>query len=288
LEDALLAGLRDLGYVRGRNLTVDVRYAGSDLGAMPTLAAELVALKPDVLVGIESAAIVLRPITSRTPIVLAGSTDPVAAGLVHSLARPGTNVTGMAYRADQLIAKHIELLTEIVPNMSRIALLNYAALPGEPVAGVAARYEQFGKDAAAEKRLKLTVVGMRDLVGVSQAFARLEEEKAQGLVVVTTGLTFQYRREILGEARRLRLPSVSSMSSPWAEAGGLLTYGPDFLKTYRHAATFVDRILRGARPAEMSIEQPQNFEFLVNLRTGKEIGVAIPRSILLRADRVIQ
>ena len=173
-KDAFLAGLRDLGYVAGRNLVVDMRYAGGDYSRFPALADELIALKPDVLVGIEAPALVMRAKTTTIPIVLIAGADPVAAGLVQSLARPGTNVTGMSYRQDQLIAKHIELLTEIVPKMQRVALFNYAPLANDPGARVAARFEEVAKAAAAAKGLTLMVVSARDPAGVRQAFAALE------------------------------------------------------------------------------------------------------------------
>ena len=289
LLDAFLAGLRDLGYVAGRNLVLDMRYAAGDYNALPALADELIALKPDVLVGIEAPAAAMRAMTTTIPIVLLGSPDPVAAGLVRSLARPGTNVTGIANRADQLIAKHIELLTEIVPKLSRVALFNYAPLANDPVAvSLAARYEHFAKTASAAKGLALIVVSARDAEGVRQAFVALERERPEGIVVASTGQTFQLRHEIVGHAGRLRLPSISSLPAAWAEAGGLISYGPNFLESYRYAATFVDRILKGAKPAELPVEQPAVFEVVINLRTAREIGVTIPPSILLRADRVIE
>jgi putative ABC transport system substrate-binding protein len=288
LAEAFLAGMKDLGYVAGRDLVLDMRYAGGDNSRLPLLADELIALKPDVLLGIEPPAVVMRAKTTTIPIVLIASTDPVAAGLVQSLSRPGTNVTGMAYRFDELHAKHIELLTEIVPKMSRIALLNYAALPHEPVARLAARYEEFARSAATAKGLTLVVASARDTQGVGHAFAELEKARPEGIVVVATGGTFALRHEIIAQARRLRLPSITSLPPSWAEAGGLLSYGPDFLKSFRYAANFVDRIFKGANPAEMPVEQPAIFELVVNLKTAREIGVTIPQSILVRADRIIQ
>jgi putative ABC transport system substrate-binding protein len=282
-EEAFLAGLRDLGYVAGRNLVVDIRYARGDSSRLPALADELIALKPDVLFGIEQVAVVMRTRTTSIPIVLPSSADPVAAGLVQSLRRPGTNVTGMASLADQLVAKHIELLTEIVPKISRVALFN------DPLAPAAARFEQFARTASTVKGLTLIVVGARDPEGVRQAFATLEKERPEGIVVVGTGRTNQLRHEIIGHARRLRLPSISALPGvAWAEAGGLITYAANLLESYRDAARYVDRILKGANPAEIPVEQSARFEFVVNLRTAREIGVTIPPSILLRADRVIE
>ena len=288
VAEAFLAGLRDLGYVEGRNIVVDMRYAGGDTSRLPALADEQIALKPDVLLGLESPASVIRTKTKTIPIVLTASVDPLAYGLVQSLARPGTNVTGMSYRLDQLLAKHIELLSELVPKLSRVALLNYAAVTNDPDARLAARYEQFAKMAAAAKGLSLIVVSARDPEGVRQAFAALERERPGGVVVPSTGPMFQLRHEIISHARRLRLPTISWFPPAWAEAGGLVTYGPNAIESHRYAATYVDRILKGAKPAELPIEQPTKFEFVVNLKTAREIGIKIPRSILLRADRVIE
>jgi len=281
--EAFLAGLLDLGYVPGRSLVLDMRYAHGDSSRLPALADELIALKPDVLVGIELAAIVMRTKTTAIPIVLPTSTDPVAAGLVQSLARPGTNVTGMTASLDQVVAKHIELLTEIIPKISRVALLN------DPLAPAAPRFEQYARTAAAAKGLKLIVAGASDAEGVRQAFATLERERAEGIVVATTGRASQHREEIIGHARRLRLPCISALpAAAWAEAGGLATYGPNTLASFRYSATFVDRILKGAKPTELPVEQSAKFEFVINLKTAREIGVTIPPSILLRADRVIE
>jgi len=288
LEEALLTGLRERGYVAGQNLVLDVRFAGGDTARLPVLAGELVALKPDVLLAIEPEAGVLRAKTDKIPIVLTASSDPVAAGLVKSLARPGTNVTGMAYRNEELLAKHIELLTEINPEMSRLALLNKVPLPDSYDVDLTVRFEEVAKKAAAAKGLKLVVARARDPQEMGQAFAELEKGRPDALVVVATGVTFALRQEILAHARRLRLPSISSLPPAWAEAGGLLNYGPNFLETYRYVATIVDRILKGANPAEMPVEQPAKFELVINLKTAREIGVKIPPSLLLRADRVIE
>lgn len=285
---AFLAGLREFGYVSGKNLIVDVRHARGDYNRLPALAEELISLKPDVLVAIESLAVVIRAKTQTIPIVVIAGPDPVAAGLVQSVSRPGTNVTGNAFRQDELIAKQIELLTEVVPGMSRIAFLNSAPPADVPIGGVTERYEGFAKKAASEKGLALTIVAARNPSGVRQAFAALEQARPQGLVVASAGVTYQFRQEIADGARRLRLPSISAFPPGWLEAGALLNYGPDFLRYYRYAATFVDRIFRGTSPAEIPIEYPATFELGVNLKTAREIGVTIPRTLVLRADRVIE
>jgi putative ABC transport system substrate-binding protein len=287
LEAAFVSGLRDLGYVAGRNLVLDHRYAMGDNRAIATLADELIALRPDVMIGIESVAAVMRSKTTSIPIVLIASPDPVAAGLVQSLGRPGTNVTGLAYRFEELVAKHIDLLTELAPRTSHIALVNYAALADDPGAQYVARTEHAARAASKLKGLNLSVVRVRDAASVRQAFLQVEAQGVQAIVVAATAATYRLRDDITREARRLRLPSITSLPAEWAEAGGLMTYGPDWNKTYRRAAFYADRILKGANPAEVPIEQP-SFEVVINLRTARDIGVAMPHTILLRADRVIQ
>jgi putative tryptophan/tyrosine transport system substrate-binding protein len=284
-RDVFLAGMRELGYVVGRNLVVDDRYAHGNYSRLPALA---VALKPDVLMGIEVAASALRGRTTTIPIVLLASANPVAAGLVQSLARPGTNVTGLAHRIDELLAKHIEILEEIRPSMSRVGLLTAGTVPGDPAARTAAYLEQTAKRVTSAKGLTLAMVSARDAEGVRQAFAQLERERVEGVVIAAGPLALLLQHAIIGELRRLRIPSITSSSAQWVEAGGLATYGPNFLEGNRYAATYVARILKGAKPADMPVEQPPKFEFLVNLKIAREIGVSIPRSVLLRTDRVIQ
>lgn len=281
-HDAFLDGMRQRGYVNGRNLEVHARYAGGDTGRLPALVEEMIAVKPDVLLGIEQVAIVMRSKTSDIPIVLPSSSDPVAAGLARSLARPGGNVTGIAALGDQIVAKQVDLLADIVPRISRIALLN------DPLAPAAARFEQVAQAAAAAKGAGLLPTVAQDPEGVRQAFAAIERERAQGVVIVATGRMNQLRQEIIDQAKRLRLPSISALpAAAWAEAGGLVSYATITLESYRYAAIFVDRILRGARPSDIPIEQPTKFELVVNLKTAREIGISIPQSILLRVDRVI-
>lgn len=288
LEEALFAGLRELGYVAGRNLVLEARFARAETARLPILADELIALKPDVLLAIEPEASLLRSKTTAIPIVLTASTDPVAAGLVQSLAKPGTNVTGLAYRNDELLAKHIELLSELLPKLSRLALLNKVPLADSADARLTDRFEEVARAAASARGLSLVVAQARDREGVRQAFFHFEKEGAEALVVVPTGVTFQLRHDIVVHARRLRLPSISSLPAAWLEAGGLLNYGPSFAESYRYAATFIDRILRGQSPSTIPVEQPAKFELVVNLKSARELGIRVPQTLLVRADRVIE
>ena len=281
--EAFITGLREKGYRPGANLLVDFRYAQGDMGRLPALADELIALKPDVLVGVQPAVVVLRTKTTTIPIVLLASTDPVALGLAKSLARPGTNVTGLSNRFDQAIEKQIELLAEMAPGLSRIALLNH----GPTNLQGAQLFERMAE--AVGKRRGITVINaiVREAGGLNQAFALFEAEKVTAVIVVPTPLALQMRQAIVDHALRLRLPSVSALPPAWSEAGGLLNYGANTLADYRYAASIVDRILRGANPAEMPIEQPARFELIVNLKTARQLGIKVPQSIMTRADRVI-
>ena len=286
-RDAFLAGMRERGYVIERNLTLDQRYAEGNPGRYGTLAEELIALKPDVLVGLGSVAVAMRSKTTTIPIVLIASSNPVADGLVQSLARPGTNVTGLSFRLDELIAKQFELLGEISPKMARVAFFNYVAPPGVPGESTAALLEQNARKAASAKGLTLVIVAANDVAGARNAFERLQSERVQGLVVAPGGPTMQIWDEIIAGARRLRLPSISGLPAEFAERGGLATYGPNFLQNYRYAAKYVDQILKGGKPAEIPVEQMATFELVINLKTAKELGVTIPKTVLFRADRVI-
>ena len=289
LEEAFLAGLRDHGYVTGKNLLVDTRYARGDTARLPALADDLLALKPDILVGIEAAALVVRSKSKTIPIVVPTSNDPVAAGLVQSLARPGTNVTGMSSRVDELVAKQIEILREMVPGISRVALFSQAITgPEDPSATVVTRFEVITRTVTEAMGLTLVRAAARDVEGVRQAFVEFATAKPGGVIVVPTGTIFHLAREIAEQSMRLRLPTISTLPAAWAEAGGLVSYGPNFVAMYRYAASFVDRILKGARPADIPIEQPALFEFIVNMRTARAIGLAVPRSVLFRANRVIE
>lgn len=283
-KDAFVAGLRDLGYEAGRNLDLDIRYAGEPRRYEP-LIDELIALKPDVLVGVDSVAVVMKTKTSTIPIVLLTSTDPVADGLVRSLARPGMNVTGLADLFEQIVAKHIELLVEIVPKIARIALFDF---DGPTNRASSERFERYARNAATAKGLQLTVVRAGDSAGLRQAFAMHDKDPPGGIVVAARVETFNLRDEIVRYARRLRVPTISALPPQWSEDGGLLNYGPNFRESYRHAASFVDRIFKGMKPADLPVEQITKYSFVVNLKAAREIGVTIPASVMLRADRVIE
>jgi putative ABC transport system substrate-binding protein len=284
MVDTLIDGLRERGYQVGANLILDIRHANGDVARLPGLARELVALSPDVVVGVSPAVMALREQTTTIPLVLLASSDPVGAGLVKTLARPGTNVTGLINRFDQVLAKHVELLLEIAPTISRMALLDYGPTSVEAS-------EQFRRAAEAAARPRsVTIVSAvaSDGEGLRQAFLQFRASKVAALIVVPTAPALQAREAIVRHALQLRLPAVTALPPSWTEAGGLLNYGPHTLADYHYAASIVDRILKGANPAEMPIEQPARFELAVNLKTARELGLKIPQSIMLRADRVIE
>jgi len=285
LPEAFRQGLRDLGYVEGRNLVIEYRDAEGKFERFPALAAELVALKVDVIVAPPTAAALAAKQATRTlPIVFAVVGDPVTSGLITSLARPGGNVTGLSNLTPELVGKCLELLTQAVPGVSRVAVLWQPGALGErtekdmlKVADVAAR----------ALGVRLQVIEARGPADLERAFSDMTRARAGALTVLTSAMFFVERRRLVDLAARNRLPAVY----PWREgvdAGGLMAYGPNFVDLFRRAATFVDKILKGAKPADLPVEQPTKFELMINLKTAKALRLTIPQSLLARADHVIQ
>ena len=281
-QEAFLAGLREFRFEQGPNLVVDVRNCDGDQSKLPGFVDELIALKPDVLVGLEQVAQAMRRKTTRIPIVLTTSNDPVAAGLVQSLARPGTNVTGMAVFSPQIGAKSFEMMTEVLPRLRTIAQL---LDPGVPVA---AELERAVQAAASAKGARLIAYYVKDKASLEQAFAEMERSRPDGLLGTGgSGMLYGFRRVIAENALRLRIPVAGGLSGQ-SEAGFLFSYGARTLDVYRRAASHAARILNGAEPADLPIEHPTVFELVINLKTAKALGIKIPQSVLLRADRVIE
>jgi putative tryptophan/tyrosine transport system substrate-binding protein len=278
---AFIARMRELGYAEGQNLVNDIRWARGNSSLYAALVDELIALNPDILLGIQEAARIMAQKTSTIPIVMASSADPIGAGLVKSLGRPGTNVTGMAGLYDQLVAKQIELLSELLPKLSRLGFLASSSATTEAIRRATAR-------AAAAKGLALVVHAAQDLEGVRNAFVEFRKERVDAIVIAPTGPMAFLAREIAAEALRLRVPSVSGLEF-YAERGGLINYSPDLLQSFgKEIPTFVDRILKGAKAAELPVQQVTNYRLALNLKTAKGIGLAIPPAVALRADRVIE
>jgi putative ABC transport system substrate-binding protein len=286
VQEAFGQGLRDLGYVEGRNLVIEHRDAEGKLERLPALAAELVALKVDVIVVPTSTLAVLaaKQATRTLPIVFIGTADPVASGLVMSLARPGGNVTGLSNLAPELVAKWLELLKQAVPGVSRVAALWQPGILGERTEkDMLTRAEV----AAQALGVRLQIVEARGLENFDRAFSDMTRARADALTVLPSSMFNNERRRLVDLAAKNRLPAVYQWRH-FADAGGLMSYGPNRPEWYRRAATYVDKILKGAKPGDLPVEQPTKFELVINLKTAKALGLTIPQSVLGRADEVIQ
>jgi len=270
--------LQELGYVEGRNLIVDVRRGEGDFTRLPSLAAELVSLRPDLIVAVlTSGTAAVQKATSSIPIVMLAAADPVGTGLVKSLAKPGSNITGLSNMAADVMAKSLELLLSAVPRAKRIAVL-MSSNPGH------ASYFQDIHAAAQARGLSIVPITAIREADLEEAFEKMATENCDALFVVAdTRVT----RRIVDLAAKTRLPAIYQLSA-FARMGGLLSYSTDLAVLWRRAAVYVDRILKGAAPSEMPVEQPTKFELVVNLKTAKELGITIPDSIQVRADQVIE
>lgn len=278
---AFQQGLRDLGYVEGHNIVIEQRHAAGRSEKIPGLVAELVRLPVDVLVASESVtAVEAKKATATIPIVTL-TQDPVALGLVASIARPGGNVTGLSDYHAGMASKRLELLKEIVPSASRFAVLFDPTVTPNQI-----QLENL-QAAAPAMRLALVPYEIRGADDVDRVFDAMAKHPVGGLVLLPGLAISSNQRQIASMALKVRLPAIYT-TSVWADLGGLIAYGTDFAAYFRRAATFVDRILKGSKPADLPIEQPTNFELVVNLKTAKAIGVSIPPAILVRADRVIR
>ena len=280
---ALRGALRELGYVEGKNLQFEVRWGDGKLERLPALAAELVALKVDVIVAATSPAVVAAHQATRTiPIVMPLSSDPVGDGLVASLARPGGNITGLSLMSPELGEKRIQLLKEIYPKVSHAM----AVLWNPDYVGMRARFEQ-ARVAAPAVGLTVRSVEVRDSRELDAAFEAILHEHTEALLLLVDPLTLGQRSRIVAFATEQRLPAIYE-TSDFVDVGGLISYGPNILDQYRRAAAYVDKIVKGANPADLPIEQPTKFELAINMRTAKVLGIKFPESILLRADKVVE
>jgi putative ABC transport system substrate-binding protein len=285
-HEAFRQGLRDLGYVEGRNLAIEYRDAEGKAERLPALAAELVALKVDVIVtgGGTPTALAAKQATRTIPIVFAGVADPVTSGLVTSLARPGGNVTGSSNLTPELVGKRLEQLTQAVPGVSRVAVLWQ---PG----GLGQRTEKDmlkgAEVAALAVGVRLQFVEARGPENFDRAFSDMTRARAGALTVLPSNMFINERTRLVDLAAKHRLPAVYGLRE-FVDAGGLMSYGPNLADLSRRAATYVDKILKGAKPGDLPVEQPTKFELVINLKTAKTLGLTIPPSLLQRADEVIQ
>jgi putative ABC transport system substrate-binding protein len=280
--EAFRQGLRALGYVEGKNILIEYRSSEGKLDRLPSIAAELVGLKVDVIV--TSGATVTRAAqkaTSTIPIVMRQDPDPVGNGFVQSLARPGGNITGLATLRPETSGKRLELLKEVVPKLSRVAVLGSSTMPGN---AEALKETEVAAAAFGVKLQYLDVLGPKD---IETAFRAANNGRADAFLMMAGSVLLSERRQIAELAVKSRLPAIY-YDPQFVEAGGLMTYGVSFTDLDRRAATYVDKILKGAKPADLPIQQPTKFEFVINLKTAKHIGLAIPPNVLARADKVIK
>jgi putative ABC transport system substrate-binding protein len=279
--EALRQGLRDFGYIEGQNLLIDYRYVEGKHDRIPELVAELLDLKIDIIVSMGPLASVIAKIVKNIPVVFGTSSDPVEAGIIASLARPGRNATGMTFFASVLAGKRVELLKEAVPATTRIGVLANPNHAGESL--------EFAETQAAANIMSVRV--QRHTAQVADdfagAFSALIKQRANGLITFPDALMLAHRKEIAEFAANQRLASLGGWSE-FADAGGLMTYGPNLSDSFRRVALYVDKIVKGVKPSDLPVEQPTKFELVINLKTAKQIGLTIPPNVLARADRVIK
>jgi putative tryptophan/tyrosine transport system substrate-binding protein len=283
LTEAFLQGLRELGYVEGKNIAIEYRWADGKFERLPELAAELVRLKVDVIVAaLTQASLAAKAATATIPVVTVAVANPVDSGIIASLARPGANITGTSVMNDEVVGKQLELLKEALPTISRVAAMWNPANP------VFQKLQLRAVEATARAlKVSLQKVEARDQDEIARAFKALAQERTRALHVLPDPVFTAHRVRVTELALKHRLPAVSG-TKEFAEAGLLMSYGPSFPESYRRAAIYVDKILKGAKPGDIPVERSTRFEFVINLSTAKQIGVTLPQSLLYRADKVIR
>ena len=280
--EGFFQALRELGYVEGQNILVEGRWYGERTDRLPSLAGELVQLKVDAIVaGAAPAPEAARHATSTIPIIMANHNDPVGSGLVATLARPGGNVTGMSTLSPELIGKRLQLFKEAIPGISRVAVLSNPTIPSQ------ALEVKEAKVAAGLLKVQLQLLEARAPGDFAGAFSAMAKERADGVIIITSSMFYAERTRIAKLAAERRVPTIYGVKE-FVEVGGLMTYGIDVHESFRRAAGYVDKILKGAKPADLPVEQPTKFELVINLKTAKALGLTIPQSLLVRADEVIQ
>jgi len=279
--NAFQQGLRDLGYVEGKNIVIEYRFAEDKPDRLPSLVAELVGLKVDLIFAPSTnAALAAKEATRTIPIVFASVADPLANELVASLARPGANLTGPSQMSAELSGKRLELIKEVVPRLSRVAVLR----DHSPQSEVALKETQLAAQALG---VQLKIFDVRSPNDFESVFLSMPKERPGALVVISSPMLLNNRGRITVLATKQRLPAVYTLKE-YVDAGGLMSYGVSLPALFRRAATYVDKILKGANPAELPVEQPTKFEFIINLNAAKQIGLTIPPNVLARADKVIK
>jgi len=278
---AFSQGLRELGYVEGKNIVIEWRYAEGKLDRLDEFAAEFVRLKVDVIVtAAPSSTRAAKKATSTIPIVMAWDNDPVANGFIASLARPGENITGLSSLAPEITGKQLELLKETVPRLSNVAVLRTSNLPGGQVLRDA-------EPAAKAFKVELQYLDVGGVKDIETVFRQARKGRADAVLVLASPILESYRTEVAAHALKNRLPTMF-WASENVEVGGLMSYGANVADLYRRAALFVDKILKGAKPADLPVEQPTKFDFVINIKAAKQIGLTIPPNVLAQADKVIR
>jgi len=281
-SEALRQGIRELGYVEGKSIVIEYRWSEGKLDRIPALAAELVRLKVDVIVsGGPPTTRAAKEATSTIPIVMAQDNDPVGNGFVTSLARPSGNITGLATLAPELSGKRLELMKEVVPKLSQAVVLGTSTISGQ------AQMLRETELAAGALKVHLQYLDILDPKDIETAFRTAGKGRADAVLTLTSVILLSQRAQLADLAVKHRLPAIYAQPE-YVEAGGLMTYGVSITDLHRRAATYVDKILKGAKPADLPVEQPIKFEFIINLRAAKQIGLTIPPNVLVRADRVIK
>jgi len=280
--EAFRQRLHELGYVEGRNLVIEYRFAGGKEERLPEMVAELVRLKVEVIVGSATPAIeAAKSATTTIPIVMTAVGDPVGSGLVDSLARPGGNVTGLTLLSTELAGKRLQLVRDLIPKATRVTVLVY------PQSSATKLFLEGMRGPAQQMGIQLVVQEVNEAGDLPGAFAKMQRERAQALIVQFSPLSFDNAKRIVELAAKNRLPAMYDVRS-FVDGGGLVSYGLNILDLFRRAAFYVDKILRGAKPADLPVEQPTTFELVINMKTAKALGLTIPPALLVRADQVIE
>jgi len=282
LTEAMRQGLRDLGYIEGQNIVFEYRFAEEKVDRLPQLAAELVKLSPDLIYTLTSrGALAAKNATNSIPIVVGAAGDLVQLGVVASLAQPGGNITGLTFVSEELAGKHLELLKEAFPKISRVAFLL------DPTLVTQTRILHYSEEFARSLNIRLLRLEASGPERLETAFSDATKGAANGLFVTNSAIFNNHRKRIAELAIKHRLPAIAERNE-FAEAGGLMAYGPSLPDMHRRAATYVDKILKGAKPADIPVERPYKFQFIINLKTAKQMGLTIPPNVLARADKVIR
>jgi len=278
--EAFRQGLRDLGYIEGKNIVIEYRYANGKLGRLSELAAKLVRTKVDIIfVTGNRAARAAKQATNTIPIIVGGAGDLVGTGLVASFARPGANITGSTRLSKELAGKRIEILRDSLSKVSRVAAILSTRQDQDELREM--------ESAARQLAVKIQPIEVRDSNEFQSAYTAMARKDAEALIILHSGFSYNHRRQLLDLAVNNRLPSMCELSV-WTDAGCLMSYGPDVVHIARRAAILVDKVLKGARPSNLPVEQPTKFELIINLKTAKQIGVTIPKEVLFRANKVIK